>query len=91
MTRQIALILVSYLKSIIKSKERIVGDKFLALVMINSLMRSKDSEFLSIVDKKLLQRLYIISATEKKLGILEYSKETVKDKPAAMRFHRLLK
>lgn len=83
--------LVSYIKMIIKDKERIVGDKFLALVMLNSLMRSKNIEFLSLVDKKLSQRLYMIHATEKKLGINEYSNEKVKDKPAAMRFHHLLK
>ena len=89
--KQIALLLVTYLKTIIKNKERIVGDKFLALMMINSLMRTKDSEFLSIVDKKLVPRLYIICVNEKKLGIMDYSNEKVKDRPAAMRFHRLLK
>ena len=83
---------VAYLKSIIKLKTRPTGDKFLALVLLNSLMRSKSPGFLKLFEEKVLQRLYIIATKRgKDLAILEYSDPRLRDKTAAQKFHKLLR
>lgn len=84
--------IVAYLKSILKVKERSTGDKFLALILLNSLMRTKNAAFLKIFDEKLLQRLYIIQTKRGKVpAILEYSNPNLQDNQAAQKFHKLLR
>lgn len=79
-----------------KSKEKHTGDKFLALMLSNSLMRTHNGIFLSWIEKKLLQRLYIVAAKEKSQGprapkpILDYSNTNFKDVEASKKFHILL-
>ena len=76
-----------------KMKNRSTGDKFLALVLLNSLMRTMSKKLLDAIDKKVLQRLYLIAAKDKKTrtAILDYSEPKLKDKEAAGKFHTLLK
>lgn len=84
--------MVAYLKSIIKVKTRSTGDKFLTLILLNSLMRTKNQEFLKVFEEKILQRLYIIVTKRgKELAILEYSNPKLRDKSAAQKFHKLLR
>lgn len=84
--------IVAYLKSIIKLKNKSTGDKFLALILLNSLMRTKNAAFLKIFEEKMLRRLYIIHTKKTKdPAILEYSDPKFKDKQAAHKFHKLLR
>ena len=84
--------IIAYLKSIIKVKNKPTGDKFLALILLNSLMRTKNVDFLKKFEEKILQRLYIIVTKKgKELAILEYSDLHLKDKQAAQKFHKLLR
>ena len=84
--------IIAYLKSIIKIKNKSTGDKFLALILLNSLMRSKNLPFLKIFEEKMLQRLYIIMTKRgKEPAILEYSESKLQDKQAAQKFHKLLR
>lgn len=86
------MMIIAYLKSIIKVKERGTGDKFLALILLNSLMRTKSKTFLKIFEEKMLQRLYIITTKKgKEEAILEYTNESPKNKEAAQKFHKLLR
>ena len=66
-------------------------------MLINSLMRTHNNQYLQWVEKKVLQRLYIIAAKEKTVGpqgpkpILDYSNQNIKDVKASLKFHVLLK
>lgn len=72
-------------------KTRHTGDKFLALIIMNSLMRTKNKDYITVVDKKILQRLYVIAAGSKgPNGILSYSDKKFQDKEAAAKFNLLL-
>jgi hypothetical protein len=73
-------------------KDKGTGDKFLALILLNSLMRTKSKSFLKVFEEKMLQRLYIITTKKgKHEAILEYTNESPPDKEAAQKFHKLLR
>ena len=76
-----------------KVKDRHTGDKFLSLILMNSLMKTKNKEFLDAVEKKMLKRLSIVATKDRKTlkHILDYSNPKLKDPMAAKKFHTLLK
>ena len=86
------MLMVMYLKALIKDLSKGTGDKFLCLMVLNSLMRSNHQGLLQALEVKLLRRLYIIlSPQNRQRGIGEYSSTDFYDKQAAKMFYQLLK
>ena len=84
------MLLVIYLKAIIKDKAKPTGSKFLCLLLLNSLMRTSNKHLLIAIEKKLIRRLYILGS-QKDHGILEFSNANLKDRGAGKMFHQLLR
>lgn len=86
------MLLVIYLKTIFKDPSQSVGNKFLALVLLNSLMRTRNQFLLSAVEAKLLRRLYIIISSQKgnKRGN-DFSQTRSIDRKCAEMFQHLLR
>lgn len=82
-------LLVIYLKAVLKDPGRCPGDKYLCLVLLNSLMRSENEFLLRAVDSKLLRRLYLLLAAEE--GVLKHSKKRPEDRKGAAMFQQLLR
>jgi hypothetical protein len=74
-----------------KNKEVEVGNKFLALMLLNSLMRTKDKEFLQCVSDYFLDRLkYFAKENKDYKGLQEYSTKNISKSREAAKFYYLL-
>ena len=74
-----------------KNKTLDVGNKFLALMLLNSLMRTQDKPFLECFDKYFLDRLRKIAKDNKNFdGLQEFSNKPLNKSREAHKFYYLL-
>lgn len=74
-----------------KNKKIDVGNKFLALMLLNSLMRSKDKVFLECISDYFLDRLKKIAKNNKNYaGLQEFSEKDISKSREAQKFYYLL-
>lgn len=86
------MLLVIYLKSIFKNEGIHMGNKFLGLVLLNSLMRTHNQFLLNAVEVKLLRRLYIMASSHNaNKRTPRYSQLKATEKKCAEMFHHLLR
>lgn len=85
--------IVYVIKGLMKSPKESVGNKFLALMLLNSLMRTKDKEFLELVGNHMLDRLKKIAEKPTKFeGLKEFTdpKTDLTKSREAQKFYYLL-
>lgn len=84
---------IAVIKSLMKSPKEPVGNKFLGLMFLNTLMRTKDKEFLGLVSDHILDRLKKIAERPKNCeGLKEFTdpKTNLAKSREAQKFYQLL-
>lgn len=80
-----------HIKKSVKDPKVPVGNKFLSLLLLNSLMRSKNKQFLGYVDGYVLDRLKAFAKNHQKFkGLNEYCDGDISKDPEAAKFYHLL-
>lgn len=84
--------IVFKLKQKIKDKKEKVGNKFLALMLLNSLMRTEDKPFLDEVSSSVLKRLKLMAKNNQNhKGLNEFTDGDLSKSEEAKKFYYLLK
>jgi hypothetical protein len=83
--------ILSHIKTTVKNPNVVVGNKFLALMLLNSLMRTKNKQFLGYIDEYFLPRLMKIAKENKDYkGLNAFCQGDISNSREAHKFYHLL-